>query len=243
MNIFIAGASAGLGRSLAQEAALRGHNLLLCATGERDLAALTADLRLRFGIEIAYVPGDVSVSEDRLRILHTVQTWLPLDCILLPVGFSRVDDTGFLDDASTLHIVNVDFLAQVALIAALWEGLIARRRAFIVGFGSIAAIRGRRKNVIYAAAKRSLESYFESLRALASGSGLSIQFYQLGYMSTQQTFGKKLLLPVVSPHRVAKMVFRRLGQKQGNTFYPRWWGLLAAVLQKLPWFIYRRLDF
>ena len=243
MNIFIVGASAGLGRSLAQEAASRGHNLLLCASDARDLAALTADLRLRFGIETAYVSGDISVPEDRLRIVPTVQAWLPLDCILLPVGFSRVDDKGFLDDASTLNIVNVDFLAQVALITALWERLLARGRAFIVGFGSIAAIRGRRKNVIYAAAKRALESYFESLRALASGSGISIQLYQLGYMSTQQTFGKKLLLPVVSPDRVAKMVFRRLGKMSGNTFYPRWWGSLAAVLQNLPWFIYKRFDF
>jgi short-subunit dehydrogenase len=243
MNIFIAGASAGLGRSLAQEAALRGHNLLLCASGWRDLAVLASDLRLRFGIEAAYVPGDVCAPEDRLRIVRTVNAWLPLDCILLPVGYSRVDDTGFLDDVSTLHIVNVDFLAEVALITALWERLAIRDRAFLVGFGSIAAIRGRRKNVIYAAAKRSLESYFESLRALAGGSGISVQLYRVGYRKTQQTFGKKLLLPVVSPERVAQMVFRRLGQRQGNTFYPRWWGLLSAVLRNLPWFIYKRFDF
>jgi short-subunit dehydrogenase len=243
MNILIVGASAGLGRSLAQEAAARGHNLLLCATGDRDLAALASDLRLRYGIKADCAPGDVCLPEERRSILQTTQVWLPLDAILLPLGFSRLDDTGSLDDDSALRILQVNFLSQASLITTLWGQLSVRNSAFIVGFGSVAAIRGRRRNMIYAAAKRSLESYFESLRAVADGSGICIQLYRLGYMRTHQTFGKKLMLPIVSPERVAKMVFRRLGKSQDIAFYPRWWGLIASVLLRLPWFLYRRLDF
>jgi short-subunit dehydrogenase len=243
MNILIVGASAGLGRALAQEAASLGHNLLLCATGYRDVAALASDLRLRYSIEAHCAPGDLSLLEDRMSIVQTAQEWLPLDAILLPLGFSRPDDTGSLDDSSALRILQVNFLSQASLITTLWGQLCARNPAFIVGFGSVAAVRGRRRNIVYAAAKRALESYFESLRALAEDSGIWIQLYRLGYMRTQQTFGKKLMLPIVSPERVAKMVLRRLGKAQGIVFYPRWWGLIAAVLQRLPWFIYERLDF
>jgi short-subunit dehydrogenase len=243
MNILIAGASAGLGRALAQEAAARGHNLLLCATGRRDLAALASDLRLRFDVQTEFVSGDFCSREERICIVQAAQAWLPLDAILLPMGFSSADDNGSLDDASSLRILEVNFFAQVSLITALWDRLASRSPACIVGFGSVAAIRGRRRNIVYAAAKRSLESYFESLRAMAEGSNICIQLYRLGYMKTQQTFGKKLLLPVVSPERVAEMVFRRLGKGGDNRSYPEWWAWIAAVLQHLPWFLYKRLDF
>jgi short-subunit dehydrogenase len=97
--------------------------------------------------------------------------------------------------------------------------------------------------VIYAAAKRALASYFESLRAIGEDMGISVQFYLLGYMATSQTFGKKLLLPIVSPDHVAQIVLDRLGRKQAPMYMPRWWGAIAIALRALPWTVYRRLDF
>ena len=64
----------------------------------------------------------------------------------------------------------------------------------IVGFGSIAGARGRSRNIVYAAAKRGLQTYFESLRHGHLPSALRVQFHRLGFLRSNLTFGMKLPL-------------------------------------------------
>lgn len=243
MNFLVVGASAGLGRALSEEAAQRGHSLFLCARDARDLHPLAASLSLRNGVEVAFAAADVAVPQQRRELVRRIQSWKALDVILLPLGLSRFDDDGMLDDRAATALLDANFFAQACLLQAIWPRKGEKPLRTIVGFGSIASIRGRRRNVIYAASKRALASYFESLRAIGDEAGIAVQFYLLGYMATSQTFGKKLLLPVVSPERVARIVLDRLGRKQGSLYLPRWWGPIAIALRALPWTIYRRLDF
>ena len=140
-----------------------------------------------------------------------------------------------------LRLVRVNFLSQVALTAALWPSLLKREHASVVAFGSVAAVRGRRRNVVYAAVKRALTSYFESLRHIAVGTNIRIQFYQLGYLDTQQAFGRDLPLPKGSPERLARLVLDRLDRDSGTVFYPWFWGPISRGLRLTPWFIYARL--
>jgi short-subunit dehydrogenase len=115
--------------------------------------------------------------------------------------------------------------------------------ANIVGFGSIAGIRGRSNNIIYSASKRALESFFESLRHLTSETGLCIQFYKLGYISTQQSFGKTLLFPSISPKRVAIEVINNLGSDAGSSFIPKYWQLISIMLIFMPWKLFKKMKF
>jgi short-subunit dehydrogenase len=137
----------------------------------------------------------------------------------------------------------VNFLSVVNITAGLWPMLVGRPRAYVVGFGSIAAIRGRRRNVVYAAAKRALVSYFESLRHMSIGTEVRIHLYQLGYLKTQQTIGKRLLFPAASPDRLAEYVMDRIDLDHGSRFYPFFWRPVSLVIRSLPWGIFKRLDF
>lgn len=116
-------------------------------------------------------------------------------------------------------------------------------RARVVGFGSIAAVRGRKANVVYSASKRGLESYFESLRHLTANTGVIVQFYRLGYVETQQSFGQRLLFPVVTPEQVARDIMARAGRDFGVRFFPGFWRLIALAVAWLPWRLYKNLDF
>lgn len=244
MNFLIVGASAGLGRCLSEEAARRGHNLLLVSSDTRDLAAMAASLHLQYGVKASYFAcqfGNAAHEED--AVVSAAKNFGPIDVLMYPLGFAQEDDTGFLNDDVALRIVRINFLTQVSLTAALWPALLQREHASVVGFGSVAAVRGRRRNIVYAAAKRALSSYFESLRHLAVGTKVRIQFYQLGYLDTQQAFGRNLLLPKGSPERLARLVLDRLDRKGGPIFYPWFWGPISRALRLVPWFIYARLEF
>lgn len=244
MNLVLVGASAGLGRCLAEEAARRGHSVFLVASDARDLAALAADLQLRYGVRAGYAACRFGgAPEDLESLAAAVRAFGTLDGLLYPMGTASERDAGALDPQAAEQLVRINFLSQVWLTTALWPVLTVPSRACVVGFGSIAAIRGRRRNVVYAAAKRALLSYFESLRHLAAGTGIRVHFYQLGYLDTQQTFGKQLLFPKADPVKAARFVLDHLDADHGPAFYPGYWRAIAWMLRRMPWFLYRRLDF
>ncbi len=243
MNLLIAGATGGLGRALSIEAAARGDNTLLAASDGRDLAALRQHLVLSYGVAADYVVCDFADPAAAGAITAAVSRFGPIDGVLFPIGFARDDDDGALPSPEVRGIANINFITQVCVVSALWEHLKARPAACVVGFGSIAAIRGRRKNIVYAAAKRALGSYFESLMHAAVGTSVHVCFFQLGYLDTPQTFGKRLLLPKASPTAVARVALDRVKTGSSWEYYPGYWRYVAWVLRGLPWALHRRMNF
>jgi short-subunit dehydrogenase len=244
MKALIIGASAGVGRALSEALAAHGDELLLVASDERDLQVQASHLRLVYDVHVEILSCDASHPLECLKnICSAAETFGCFDGMFFPVGLSRPDDLGLLPFAKVQQLFDVNLVTIVGVIGQFLPGLLASDHGVIVGFGSVAAIRGRRANIVYAAAKRGLESYFESLRHLAANTKVRVQFYKLGYISTQQSFGKKLLFPQISPQLVAKTVVNNLESNHGIIYLPRFWSIIAHFISTLPWFIFRRIDF
>lgn len=245
MNFLVVGATAGLGRALCEEAARRGHDVLLVAGDPRDLAAMAANLRLQFGVRAEWLAchfGDPAGNAEN-KVVAAANTFGPIGALLFPIGFARDDDNGCLSQEESLSLLRINFATQAMITAALWPGMLKLDRACVVGFGSVAAIRGRGQNVVYSAAKRALSSYFESLRSLAVGSNMRIHFYQLGYLDTPRVHALKLPLPKASASGLASYVLNHLDRDSGPVIYPAFWAPITLCLRWMPWFLYKRLGF
>ena len=241
MSCLVVGASAGLGRSLAEALARSGQSLVLAASDPRDLTAQAADLRLRFGVDVETVAADAGRPGPFVATLSDALAGRPLRSVLFPIGATLSTDDGMNDTVDADRLLSVNFLSIAALVARLWPLLQHQSRASLVGFGSVAATRGRRGNVIYSAAKRALASYFESMRLAGGERGVVVQFYVLGYLDTQQTFGRRLLPPPAGTARLSARVVRDLGRDFGVRYYPAYWRPLCSALRLLPWPAFRRL--
>jgi short-subunit dehydrogenase len=241
MTTLIVGASSGLGRALANELAERGHALLLVASDPRDLGALATDLQLRHGVGVRTLALDLAREGDPgSRIAAALEGMPALDALLLPVGLSRTDDDLSLDAARIGQLLAINLHVPLAIVHALLPRLL-ESHGVIVLFGSIAAVRGRGRNVVYATAKRGLESLYESLRQRYRPQQLRVQLYRLGFIATNLTHGMSLPTPAADPQTIARTIGSRLGRGSACWYLPRKFALIAFVVRWLPWMLYRRM--
>jgi len=237
----VVGASSGLGRALATELAQRGHALLLVASDARDLQAIAADLELRFDARVATLALDLAREADPgARILAALAKLPPLSALLLVAGVSYDDDDFSLSAARIGELLSINLHAPHAIVHALLPKLRATRGTIVL-CGSIAAARGRGRNVVYASAKRALESLHESLRQAHAPNELRAQLYRLGFLATNLTYGIKLPMTAGDPDVVARTIAARLGKGSFARYLPRRFALVAAIARALPWFAFRRM--
>jgi NAD(P)-dependent dehydrogenase (short-subunit alcohol dehydrogenase family) len=94
---------------------------------------------------------------------------------------------------------------------------------------------------VYAAAKRALDSLFESLRQRHAPEVLRVQLYRLGFLATNLTWGMRLPAAAVEPAEVARVVVARLERGSGSRYLPRKFALIAAIVRAMPWAMFRRM--
>lgn len=245
MSYLIIGATSGVGRALAERFAAAAQPLLIVSSDARDLAALASDLALRWNVRVRSLAIDLAADPLPLQALDEALDALPpLRGILLPAGSSRTDDVPGQDPRAHEAITRVNYASPCRIVDHCLPRLrAAGREGLLIGFGSVAAERGRSRNVAYAAAKRALKSYFESLRHALAADGVVVQYYTLGYMDTNLAFGQRTPLPKGDPARLAERVYRRRRDDLGTAYYPALWRPICLVLKVVPWAVFRRLSF
>jgi short-subunit dehydrogenase len=239
----IIGASAGLGRAIAEELAARAHRLYLISSDIEDLHPLAQDLRIRYNAEVFISSVELknfSVHELYADVCNQIGE---VNNLFLIAGKSDpLQDSGFIDDHFLNDLITTNFLSICQIVNIFLPVLSKNRSHNLVGIGSVAGVRGRQKNMVYAASKRGLETYFESCRHwLAHQNGAKVQFYRLGIMNTSmaQSGGP---FPMADPRKIARTIANNLGKDLGTTPLPNWWKLIMLIIQNLPWFIFKKLN-
>jgi short-subunit dehydrogenase len=244
MTYLIVGGSSGLGRALAERFARAGHALVLISSDLRDTRAVASDLALRYRVPVLPVLFDLATPAADFRAVDSALHGLPpLAGLLLPAGMNRSDDEPGQPPQALDALTSVNYTAPCKFIDHYLPRLRSGASGLIVGFGSVAATRGRTRNAAYSAAKRALACYFESLRHSLSESNVVVQFYVLGYLDTHLAFGLETPLPRAAPAVCAERVFRRRDEDFGQAYFPSYWGPICFVLRGLPWFVFRRMSF
>jgi short-subunit dehydrogenase len=244
MTYVIVGASSGLGRALAEHFATAGYDLVIVSSDTRDLNALASDLTIRSGVRVFPVEADLGGEGDYPALIYDAAGKLgDIQGLLFPVGANSTEDDVNISTAAAIRLAKTNFLSVVAIIGKFMPMLHRGSRVAIVGFGSVSASRGRNANVLYAAAKRALASYFESLRHAAAESGVFVQFYVLGYLETNLSFGIPTLLPKASVKKLANRVLDGLNKDFGVAYYPGYWRFVCMMVRLLPWFVFKHLKF
>jgi len=245
VTTLVFGGSAGVGRALCRALVAKGDDVTIVSRDSQDLRAESAHCSLLNDVHVDWIAIDAS---DPASVRSALTNYLAngdrcFDNLLFPIGGAVENDRIDSSDEDFTRTLHTNLTSIMVAVSTLLPRMTSRGRRNIVGFGSIAAVRGRSSNVAYSAAKRGLESYFESLRHSLVASGIFVQFYRLGYIQTQQSFGKRLLVPAMRPSAVARHVINKMDHDIGMQSLPRFWAGANLIVKHLPWRIFRNLNF
>ncbi len=241
MTSLVIGASAGLGRALAEALARQGQDLFLVASDEKDLIPAANDLSLRYDVRVAWLASDLRKMDAAGLCAAFFKKFDGLDSLFIIAGWGDPNaDSGAVSQELADDLIEINFRAPISIINVFLDHLSMRPGTNIVGAGSVAAVRGRRINSIYASCKKGLGFYFECLRHYLSDTPCRVQFYHLGYLATQMTFGKRLLFPAANPTLIAEKIIAGLGRDRAR-YLPSWWAPIALILKSLPWPVFKLL--
>lgn len=185
MNVFITGASSGIGEALAREFAARGARLGLVARRADALQALVAALpgdHRTYGVDVT----DTQAIVDAGRAFDEAVGGA--DIVIANAGISLGVKTQFYEDlAQFRRVFDTNVMAMAATFHPFVGPMMNRRRGTLVGIGSVAGIRGMPGSEAYCASKSAVITYCESLRVEMAKFDVRVVTISPGFIRTPLT--------------------------------------------------------
>ncbi len=163
-RILITGASGGIGRCIAEQAAAAGARLALSGRSADRLDALVRDLTARGG-DVRAVTADLAVDADRKRLMETVVEQLGgLDVLVNNAGVSSFGHFAGSTEAVLRQVMEVNFFAPTELIRLAIPALRRGDQPAVLNLASMCGRRGMPAWPEYSASKFALVGLTEALR-------------------------------------------------------------------------------
>jgi short-subunit dehydrogenase len=240
VNVFITGASGGIGAALAREFAARGATLGLLARRGDALDALIAQLpgrHRRFAVDVT----------DRARLIEAAREFDRssggADIVIANAGISVGTLTDYAEDLPVFErVLHTNFLAAVDTFHPFVAPMRQRRRGTLAAIASVAGVRGMPGASAYCASKAALITYCESLRVELRGSGVRVVTLAPGFIDTPMSVGNPYPMPfLMSAESFARRAAASILSGASYRVIPWPMALLARVLRLLPNWAFDRI--
>ena len=249
MNIFITGASSGIGNALAHEYAKRNANtdtnIGLVGRRSEHLQNLANELKNQYQINCAIYPLDV---RDSAALQIAAQDFITKfgapNIVIASAGVSRGTLTENQDDIKAFQaIFDINVMGMMhtfqPFIGAMKQATKQGQSAQLVGVASVAGIRGIPGSGAYSASKAAVISYCESLRTEMQHYNIAVSTIAPGYIRTPMTELNQYKMPFlmnadVFAHQFANAVEAKVRFK----IIPWQMGVIAKIMRLIPPFLW-----
>jgi short-subunit dehydrogenase len=241
-RILITGASQGIGRALAEQAARQGARVLAVARSEELLHELAQRVRAAGGV-IETVCADVTDANDRRRMLDTaVQKFGGLDVLVNNAGVGATGHFAEVSPERLRRIMEVNFFGVTETTRLFLPVLRRGTRPAIVNISSIAGKRAIPARSEYSASKFALQGFSEALRAEVAKDGIDVLVICPGLTQTnfsQNMIERKARMPVdhlrgMTPERVAAVTLRAIARGRAEILLTLQGKLIVYVSRFFP---------
>lgn len=236
-NIWVTGASSGIGHRLAQELINQGDFVLISGRRQEELKKLQACAPNRVAILDFDLsdPEFVSGVKSRLGELTDV-----LDQVILAAGVCEYVDVPDCPDHLYRRVMEVNFFAQVSCLSIALPLLRkSEQRAHIVGIGSLAAHLPFPRAEAYGASKSAFEYWLHSLRIDLAAEKMDITVVSPGFIDTPLTRKNDFVMPaLMSLDQACPIILKGINSRKRQVSFPRRlnWGLKLLSALDVAWY-------
>ena len=214
-----------------------GTEILLAGRDEQRLLAAGQDLPGR----VRTLPFDATALGTHPAVIEAAFSHGDVDLVISAAGVLIPQPVLDRDPAQAGLLVETNFTAHVTTLLAVSERMRAQGHGIIVILSSVAAVRPRKANFVYGAAKAGLDAFGRGLADALHGSGVRVVLVRPGFVTGRMTAGMPAAPLATTPDAVGAAVAKALANGDTTVWVPAALGALATALRLIPRPLWRRL--
>lgn len=222
-RVLLTGASSGIGRAFALQAAAAGGELVLVARRADELAQVAAECARRGGRARARACDLADVAAARQLAETVLREDGPVDVLVNNAGSSIRRPALDYKPGDVERLAAVDYLGPAALTLALLPAMVARGAGHVVMVSTIGTQTGAPNFAAYVAAKAAGDHFARSLRLELGGRGIAVTTIHMPLVRTPMLAPSRIyeMFPALTEARAARRIGRAVVRRPLRVA-PRW---------------------
>ena len=180
-TILVTGASSGIGREIAIQAAKSGATLII--TG-RNRERLMETLAITGDENHQALPADLSTNDSISQLVSALPL---LDGLVHSAGINKRIPLRLISEKNLNALMQINFTAPALLTRAIYKKKLLRKEASVVFISSIASSYASLGNIMYMASKGAINAFMKGIAFELSASGIRANAIQPGMIKTRLT--------------------------------------------------------
>jgi decaprenylphospho-beta-D-erythro-pentofuranosid-2-ulose 2-reductase len=190
-----------------------GAEVILAGRDEQRLAAAGKELC----IQARTVRYDAMETGSHQAFVDGVFGEGHVDLVISAAGVLIPQEDVERDVRQAAVMIETNFTGHVSTLLAVAARMRGQRRGTIVVLSSVAAVRPRKANPVYGAAKAGLDAFARGLADRLHGTGVRVLLVRPGFVTGRMTRGMQPAPLATTPDAVGRATAAALGRGQGST--------------------------
>ncbi|VEL97724.1 short-subunit dehydrogenase [Alteromonas sp. 76-1] len=230
-TLLITGATSGIGKALALQAAEKGYQVIACGRNQDVLNELASKPNIQ------PLQFDVTSLEDAKQALHNVNC----DIAILNAGTCEYVDIDKFESDMFRRVFEPNFFGVVHCVEALIPSLKKGNKLVIVD--SMARLLPFTRSQAYGASKAALHYFTKSLEVDLHDRGIKVQAVSPGFVETPLTDKNDFDMPMkITATEAAESMLKGIETDKQNVFFPRMFGFILRFMHILPVGLQKKLS-
>ncbi len=223
-KLLITGASSGIGKATAVEAAQQGWQVVACGRNQSRLAELQS-----LNPNIETLAFDITNKGECDRALGTLR----VDAVILNAGTCEYVDVEEWDVELFRRVFDANFFGVINCLGALLPNL--RHGNQLVFIDSLARMLPFTRSQAYGASKAALYYLAKTLDVDLRHKGICVQTISPGFVKTPLTDKNRFHMPMrISAEKAAKAIMKDVTKKTKTGYFPTLFAGIIRTLSSLP---------